>query len=171
MLLGPGCPIRRSPDQRLLATSPERIAGTPRPSSPSRAKASTICPSTYPHTNGVVRVTALFVAIIPSLRSGLLNTERSEVRYYCSLFKGLTVPSPRPIPLLAGTGGEWQRKGRSRERLPPTHAPTERSAGSPLGSRRLQDFYAGHHVTCILSRAEHAVKRPSPSPYPQATPA
>lgn len=80
MFIGAGCPIRKSPDHGLLATSPERIAGTPRPSSPSRAKASTICPSTYPHTYGVktpahpagsgiatsaVRVTALFVAITP----------------------------------------------------------------------------------------------------------
>src|SRR3989338_10941015 len=36
--------IRTSPDRRLLGTSPERIAATPRPSSPFKAKASTIRP-------------------------------------------------------------------------------------------------------------------------------
>ena len=84
-----------------------------------------------------VRVTALFVAIIPryARRSGdsndanahandsnhsngirilaSLSTERSEVLYYYSLFKGLTVPGPRPVPLSTGTGEEWQRKSRS----------------------------------------------------------
>ena len=35
--------IRKSPDRRLLGTSPKLIAATPRPSSPSSAKASTIC--------------------------------------------------------------------------------------------------------------------------------
>ena len=39
-----GFPIRTPPDQRLLATSPKFIAGTPRPSSPFKAKASTIRP-------------------------------------------------------------------------------------------------------------------------------
>ena len=38
-----GYPIRKSPDQRLLATSPRLIADTPRPSSPQSPKASTIC--------------------------------------------------------------------------------------------------------------------------------
>ena len=38
-----GFPIRKSPDQRLVATSPRLIAGTPRPSSPRPPKASTIC--------------------------------------------------------------------------------------------------------------------------------
>ena len=36
--------IRKSPDQRLLVTSPKLIADKPRPSSPFRAKASTIRP-------------------------------------------------------------------------------------------------------------------------------
>ena len=39
-----GFPIRKSPDQRLLNTSPKLIAVTPRPSSPPTPKASTICP-------------------------------------------------------------------------------------------------------------------------------
>ena len=39
-----GFPIRTPPDQRLLATSPKFIAGTPRPSSLLKAKASTIRP-------------------------------------------------------------------------------------------------------------------------------
>lgn len=38
------CLIRKSPDQRLLRTSPKHIAAMPRPSSPLRAKASTIRP-------------------------------------------------------------------------------------------------------------------------------
>ena len=37
-----GFPIRKSSDQRLVATSPRLIAGTPRPSSPQPPKASTI---------------------------------------------------------------------------------------------------------------------------------
>jgi len=37
-------PIRTSPDQRLLGTSPKRIAAKLRPSSPFEAKASTIRP-------------------------------------------------------------------------------------------------------------------------------
>ena len=43
-----GFPIRKSPDQRLLATSPRLIAGTPRPSSPSGPEASTTSPSAIP---------------------------------------------------------------------------------------------------------------------------
>ena len=43
-LLAMGCPIRTSPDQRSLDTSPTLIAVTPRPSSPFCAKASTIRP-------------------------------------------------------------------------------------------------------------------------------
>ena len=43
-----GFPIRTSPDHRLLATSPTLIAGTPRPSSLLKAKASTIRPYIYP---------------------------------------------------------------------------------------------------------------------------
>ena len=39
-----GFPIRKSPDQRLLGTSPKLIAAKLRPSSPFRAKASTIRP-------------------------------------------------------------------------------------------------------------------------------
>ena len=39
-----GFPIRKSPDQRLLDTSPRLIAVTPRPSSPQSPEASTICP-------------------------------------------------------------------------------------------------------------------------------
>ena len=39
-----GFPIRKSSDQRLLATSPRLIAGTPRPSSPQSPEASTIRP-------------------------------------------------------------------------------------------------------------------------------
>jgi len=39
-----GFPIRTPPDQRLLATSPKFIAGTPRPSSLLKTKASTIRP-------------------------------------------------------------------------------------------------------------------------------
>ena len=39
-----GFPIRTPPDHRLLATSPKFIAGTPRPSSLLKAKASTIRP-------------------------------------------------------------------------------------------------------------------------------
>ena len=39
-----GFPIRKSPDQRLLSTSPRLIAATSRPSSPPAPKASTICP-------------------------------------------------------------------------------------------------------------------------------
>ena len=39
-----GFPIRTSPDQRLLSTSPKLFAATPRPSSPFDAKASTIRP-------------------------------------------------------------------------------------------------------------------------------
>jgi len=39
-----GFPIRKSPDHRLLSASPKLIAATPRPSSPSQVKASTICP-------------------------------------------------------------------------------------------------------------------------------
>ena len=38
-----GFPIRKSPDQRLLGTSPKLIAAKPRLSSPLRTKASTIC--------------------------------------------------------------------------------------------------------------------------------
>src|SRR3989338_3497995 len=38
-----GFPIRTSPDQRLLGTSPKLIAAKLRPSSPFRVKASTIC--------------------------------------------------------------------------------------------------------------------------------
>ena len=41
---GMGFPIRTSPDQRLLGTSPKRIAAKLRPSSPFEAKASTIRP-------------------------------------------------------------------------------------------------------------------------------
>src|SRR3990167_4353141 len=40
---GTGFPIRKSPDQRLLGTSPKLIAAKLRPSSPFRVKASTIC--------------------------------------------------------------------------------------------------------------------------------
>ena len=43
-LCRPGSPIRKSPDQRLLGTSPKLIAATPRPSSPLRVKASTVRP-------------------------------------------------------------------------------------------------------------------------------
>ena len=43
-----GFPIRTSPDHRLLATSPTLIAGTPRPSSLLKTKASTIRPYIYP---------------------------------------------------------------------------------------------------------------------------
>ena len=39
-----GCPIRKSPDQKLLSASPELIAATPRPSSLPAAKASTAHP-------------------------------------------------------------------------------------------------------------------------------
>ena len=42
---GIGFPIRASPDQRLLSTSPGLIAATPRPSSASPVKASTLRPS------------------------------------------------------------------------------------------------------------------------------
>ena len=43
-----GFPIRTSPDQRLLGTSPKRIAATPRPSSLLPTKASTIRPYLLP---------------------------------------------------------------------------------------------------------------------------
>ena len=43
-LLAMGCPIRTSPDQSSLDSSPTLIAVTPRPSSPFCAKASTIRP-------------------------------------------------------------------------------------------------------------------------------
>ena len=43
-IIGTGFPIRRSPDHRLLSTSPGLIAATPRPSSPPSPEASTICP-------------------------------------------------------------------------------------------------------------------------------
>ena len=42
-----GFPIRKSPDHRLLRTSPRHIVATPRPSSPFLVKASTI----YPYAN------------------------------------------------------------------------------------------------------------------------
>ena len=40
-IIGAGFPIRKSPDQRLLGTSPRLIAATPRPSSASGVEAST----------------------------------------------------------------------------------------------------------------------------------
>lgn len=51
-----GFPIRRSPDQRLIVTSPKHIADIPRPSSLSKAKASTIHPY-IPVRNAVHRCT------------------------------------------------------------------------------------------------------------------
>jgi hypothetical protein len=42
LIIQTGFPIRKSPDQRLVATSPRLIADTPRPSSPQPPEASTI---------------------------------------------------------------------------------------------------------------------------------
>jgi len=55
-----GFPIQRPPDQRLIGTSPKRIAAIPRLSSLTLAKASTIHPS-IPNGNVVHRCTFLSV--------------------------------------------------------------------------------------------------------------
>ena len=68
-----GFPIRTSPDHRLLGTSPKLIAAMPRPSSPLRVKASTVCPFfAFPH--GKFEDRKRFFFCIPRLLRDAITT-------------------------------------------------------------------------------------------------
>lgn len=73
-----GCPIRKSPDHRLLRTSPRHIVATPRPSSPFLVKASTI----YPYANHP--------------NADFIHHKYFVMKLLCSSYKKLDLTFPNP---------------------------------------------------------------------------